>query len=379
MEIKPQENTLLEGLYKSSGIYCSQCEAHGFRGITFFPDRPDVMTKYTVRIEADKVTVPVLLSNGNLTESGDLDGGRHFAVYVDPWKKPCYLFCVVAGDLMNIEGVFTTMGGRKVLVRVFTTENNIEKVDWALACAMRAMKWDEDKFGREYDLDFLSFVCVDDFNMGAMENKSLIVFNSAAILATPKQSSDGRYVKVENVIAHEYFHNWTGNRVTVRDWFQVTLKEGLTNYRDQEYTSDRYSRIAERIGHAMAITTRQFREDAGAMAHPIRPDSYIAMDNFYTTTVYEKGAEVIRMYKTLLTVEGFRKGMDLYFERHDGHAVTCDDFLAAMADANGEDLSQFAKWYSQAGTPRVTAKMEQDITAKTVTLTFTQVTPPTPG
>lgn len=378
-ELKPQDNTLLEGLYKSSGNFCTQCEAEGFRGITYFLDRPDVMAKYTTRIEADKEKYPVLLGNGNLVDSGDMEEGRHYAVWEDPFKKPCYLFALVAGKLSMKEDTFTTMSGKNVTLRIYVQEENIGKVDFAMESLKRAMKWDEDTFGLEYDLEIFNIVAVDDFNMGAMENKSLNIFNSRLVLATPDMATDGDFARIEGVVGHEYFHNWTGNRVTCRDWFQLTLKEGLTVYRDQEFSGDMNSRPVQRITDVIRLRSAQFTEDAGPMAHPVRPDSYIKMDNFYTVTVYEKGAEVVRMYETLLGKAGFRKGMDLYFQRHDGNAVTCDDFLAAMADANGEDLTDLSKWYGQAGTPVVTARGTFDAAAKSYTLVLTQKTPLTPG
>ena len=377
--IKPQENSLLEGLYKSGGNFCTQCEAEGFRGITFFQDRPDVMATYVTRIEADKSKYPVLLGNGNLIEQGDLGDGRHYTVWEDPFRKPCYLFALVAGDLAMKEDSFVTCSGRTVALRIFVQAPNINKVDFAMQSLKRSMKWDEDTFGLEYDLDLFNIVAVDDFNMGAMENKSLNVFNSRLVLATPDSASDGDFARIEGVVGHEYFHNWTGNRVTCRDWFQLTLKEGLTVYRDQEFSADMNSRPVKRIQDVVGLRAAQFTEDAGPMAHPIRPDSYIKMDNFYTLTVYEKGAEIIRMYEAVLGKQGFRKGMDLYFDRHDGQAVTCDDFLAAMADANAEDLSLLGKWYGQAGTPVLEVTTAFDADAKTYTLTYAQSTPPSPG
>lgn len=380
-DVHPEQNTSLEGLYKSGGNYCTQCEAEGFRAITYFMDRPDVMAKYTTRIEADKQQYPVLLSNGNLIESGDLAGqpGRHYTVWEDPFRKPSYLFALVAGNLEMKEDTFTTCSGKEVKLRIFTRKHDIGKVDFAMQSLKRSMKWDEDVFGLEYDLDLFNIVAVDDFNMGAMENKSLNIFNSRLVLATPDTATDGDFARIEGVVGHEYFHNYTGNRVTCRDWFQLTLKEGLTVYRDQEFSADMNSRPVKRIEDVCHLRAAQFSEDSGPMAHPIRPESYIKMDNFYTLTVYEKGAEVIRLYEQVLGKEGFRKGMDLYFQRHDGQAVTCDDFLAAMADANGEDLSELAKWYSQAGTPRLTVTPTYNAADKTYTLRFKQETPPTPG
>ncbi|EFN58926.1 hypothetical protein CHLNCDRAFT_19903 [Chlorella variabilis] len=386
-DLHPDQNTSLEGLYTSGGNFCTQCEAEGFRGITFFMDRPDVMAKYTTRIEADKAACPVLLSNGNLVGSGEAEGGRHFTVWEDPFRKPCYLFALVAGDLCMKEDTFTTCSGRSVALRIFTRAHDIGRVDFAMQSLKRSMKWDEEVFGLEYDLDLFNIVAVDDFNMGAMENKSLNIFNSRLVLATPDTATDGDFGRIEGVVGHEYFHNWTGNRVTCRDWFQLTLKEGLTVYRDQEFSADMNSRPVRRVEDVCRLRAAQFQEDNGPMAHPIRPESYIKMDNFYTLTVYEKGAEVIRLYEAVLGKAGFRKGMDLYFQRHDGQAVTCDDFLAAMADANGEDLSALAKWYSQAGTPRLSVAAEYSPADKTYTLRFKQAScgarrlllPPTPG
>jgi aminopeptidase N len=377
--IKPQENTALEGLYKSSGNYCTQCEAEGFRRITFYQDRPDVMSKFTTRMEASKDKYPVLLSNGNLIDSGDSKDGRHFAVWEDPWVKPCYLFALVAGNLAKIEDKFTTMSGKNVDLRIYTEPHNIDKADHAMVSLIKSMKWDEDTFGLEYDLELFNIVAVDDFNMGAMENKSLNVFNSRLVFATPKTATDADYAAIEGVVGHEYFHNWTGNRVTCRDWFQLSLKEGLTVYRDQEFSADMNSRGVKRIGDVSKLRMAQFPQDSGPMAHPIRPEEYIKMDNFYTVTVYEKGAEVVRMYESLLGKDGFRKGMDLYFERHDGSAVTTEDFFNAMADANKTDLSAFKPWYSQAGTPLVDVKTSYDASKKTFTLTAKQQLPSTPG
>jgi len=378
-EIKPQENTLLAGLYKSSGNYCTQCEAEGYRGITYYYDRPDVMSKYDVRIEAEKSRYPVLLSNGNLASKGDLPNGRHFTYWIDPFPKPCYLFALVAGDLACVEDSFTTQSSKVVTLRIYVQHHNKDKVHHAMNSLKQAMKWDEDRFGREYDLELFNIVVVDDFNMGAMENKSLNVFNSRCVLASPETATDTDYSLVQGVIGHEYFHNWTGNRVTCKDWFQLTLKEGLTVFRDREFTSDLNSRSVKRINDVKVVRGSQFPEDEGPMAHPIRPDSYIKMDNFYTNTVYRKGAEIINIYKTMLGVDGFRKGMNLYFERHDGQAVTCDDFLKAMADANSRDLSSLGKWYSQAGTPQLTITTHYNPEDKTFKIKATQKTPPTPG
>ncbi|CAO3378692.1 aminopeptidase N [Azospirillum argentinense] len=379
VRIKPQENTALEGLYKSSGNFCTQCEAEGFRKITYFADRPDVMARYTTTITADKARYPVLLSNGNLIESGDLPDGRHRAVWEDPFPKPCYLFALVAGTLVHQEDHFRTASGRDVTLRIYVEPGNEDKVDHAMRSLIKSMRWDEEVFGLEYDLDIFNIVAVGDFNMGAMENKSLNVFNTKYILAKPETATDQDFLGIEAVVAHEYFHNWTGNRVTCRDWFQLSLKEGLTVFRDQEFSSDMNSRAVKRIADVQRLRTVQFPEDSGAMAHPVRPDSYVEINNFYTPTVYDKGSEVIRMYHTLLGPQGFRKGMDLYFQRHDGQAVTCDDFAAAMSDATGVDLSQFKLWYRQAGTPELDVTGAYDDAAKTYRLTVRQTVPPTPG
>ena len=375
VEIKPQENTELEGLYRSSGNFCTQCEAEGFRRITYFLDRPDVMARYTVTVEAEQARYPVLLSNGNRVAAGELDGGRHFARWEDPFPKPCYLFALVAGHLECWPGEFVTRSGRAVRLEIWVEPENIDRCEHALRSLQKSMAWDEEAFGREYDLDVYMIVAVNDFNMGAMENKGLNVFNSKYVLARPDTATDDDYEAIEAVIAHEYFHNWTGNRVTCRDWFQLTLKEGLTVFRDRLFSADMGSPAVTRIGDVLALRTNQFAEDRGPMAHPIRPESYIEMNNFYTATVYEKGAEVIGMYRTLLGAAGFRRGMDLYFERHDGQAVTCDDFRAAMADANGRDLEQFGNWYGQVGTPIVRARGEYDAAARAYTLTLEQAPP----
>ncbi|XAR70277.1 Cytosol alanyl aminopeptidase [Bertholletia excelsa] len=378
-EIYPQKNTSLEGLYKSSGNFCTQCEAEGFRKITFYQDRPDIMAKYTCRIEADKSLYPVLLSNGNLIEQGDLEGGKHYALWEDPFKKPCYLFALVAGQLESRDDTFITRSGRAVSLRIWTPAQDVPKTAHAMYSLKSAMKWDEDVFGLEYDLDLFNIVVVPDFNMGAMENKSLNIFNSKLVLASPETATDSDYAAILGVIGHEYFHNWTGNRVTCRDWFQLSLKEGLTVFRDQEFSSDMGSRTVKRIADVATLRNYQFPQDAGPMAHPVRPHSYIKMDNFYTVTVYEKGAEVVRMYKTLLGSQGFRKGMDLYFKRHDGQAVTCEDFFAAMRDANGADFANFLLWYSQAGTPSVKVTSSYNAETRTYSLKFSQEVPPTPG
>jgi aminopeptidase N len=377
--IKPSENTSLEGLYKSGGNYCTQCEAEGFRKITYFLDRPDVMVRYTVRIEAGREHFPVLLSNGNLIEEGDLGEGRHFAVWEDPYPKPSYLFALVAGDLKAHEDHFTTRSGRKVVLRIWVRENDLDRVEHAMRSLIKSMKWDEDTFDLEYDLDIFNIVAVSDFNMGAMENKSLNIFNSKYVLARPETATDGDFVNVEAVIAHEYFHNWTGNRVTLNSWFQLSLKEGLTVLRDQLFTADMNSAAVERIESVRILRAGQFPEDAGPMSHPVRPQSYIEMNNFYTATVYEKGAEVIRMMRTLIGPKAFRAGMDLYFKRHDGKAVATDDFVAAMEDASAADLGQFRLWYEQAGTPDLRVSRSFESATGVYSLTFTQNIPDTPG
>ncbi len=377
VKIRPHENTALEGLYPSSGFLLTQCEAEGFRKITYFPDRPDVMTRYDVTIVADKERYPVLLSNGNAVDSGDLEGGRHWVRWSDPFAKPSYLFALVAGDLACIENHFRTRSGRDVTLRVYVEHENADRCEHAMESLVHSMKWDEDRFGLEYDLDIYNIVATNDFNMGAMENKSLNIFNSKYVLARPDTATDADYQGIEGVIGHEYFHNWTGNRVTCRDWFQLTLKEGLTVFRDQEFSSDMHSRAVKRIRDVRHLRSRQFPEDAGPMSHPIRPDKYIEINNFYTMTVYQKGAEIIRMYHTLLGEDGFQKGMRLYFERHDGQAVTCDDFLAAMADANDVSLEKFGRWYGQSGTPHVSASGVHDASTRTFTLTLSQHTPAT--
>ncbi|MFP4080373.1 MAG: aminopeptidase N [Ectothiorhodospira sp.] len=376
--LEPRANTALEGLYVSGGNFCTQCEAEGFRRITWFPDRPDVLTVYTVRLEADRATCPVLLSNGNPVESGDLPGGRHYAIWHDPFPKPSYLFALVAGDLVCQEDRFTTRSGREVDLRIYVQRHNLDQCDHAMASLKKAMRWDEETFGREYDLDIYMIVAVDDFNMGAMENKGLNVFNSKYVLARPETATDDDFVAIEGVIAHEYFHNWSGNRVTCRDWFQLSLKEGLTVFRDQEFTADQSLRAVKRIHDVQRLRSLQFPEDAGPMAHPVRPHSYIEINNFYTMTVYEKGAEVVRMIQTLVGREGFRRGLDLYFQRHDGQAVTTEDFVRAMEDATGRDLGRFRLWYEQAGTPRLEVDGHHDAAHATYRLTVRQSCPPTP-
>ena len=380
-EINPRDNTTLNGLYLSSGNFCTQCEAEGFRRITYMYDRPDVLTRYKTTIFADREQYPVLLSNGNLLETGvdPDDSSRHFAVWDDPFLKPTYLFALVAGSLSCIEDSFTTMSRRKVQLRIYVQAHNIDQCDHAMLSLKNAMKWDEEVYGREYDLDIYMVVAVDDFNMGAMENKGLNVFNSKYVLAKPETATDGDYEGIEGVIGHEYFHNWSGNRVTCRDWFQLSLKEGFTVFRDQEFSSDMTSRGVKRISDVNILRTHQFREDAGPMAHPVRPESYVEINNFYTVTVYNKGAEVVRMLHHLLGASGFRKGTDLYFDRHDGQAVTCDDFVKALEDANNVELTQFRRWYSQAGTPELHITRKYDNTTKTYALTIKQNCPPTPG
>ena len=389
--IDPSANLTLSGLYQSRGGYYTQCEAEGFRRITYFPDRPDVMARYTVRLEADAATCPVLLSNGNLLETGTLPGGRHFARWEDPFPKPSYLFALVAADLKALERKVCTMSGREVLLQVWVEARDLDRVGHAMDSLIHSLRWDEEVFGLELDLDRFMIVAVSDFNMGAMENKGLNIFNTKYVLANPDTGTDLDFENVESVVAHEYFHNWTGNRVTCRDWFQLTLKEGLTVFRDQQFTADMMARASDtpaaaasaravtRIANVRGLRSGQFPEDAGPMAHPIRPDSYQEINNFYTATVYQKGAEVIRMLLTLLGTEGFRNGMDLYFSYHDGQAVTCDDFVGCMAEANGADLDLFMGWYSQAGTPRLKAVGHYDAASRSYALTLSQHTPPTAG
>ncbi|MCK4503553.1 MAG: aminopeptidase N [Desulfuromonadales bacterium] len=377
--IDPEGNEALEGLYRSSGIFCTQCEAQGFRKITFYPDRPDVMARFTVTLSADRTSCQVLLSNGNCVASGELEDGRHYATFVDPFPKPSYLFAMVAGDLVAIEDTFTTCSGRKVALQIFVEERNRSKCEHAMQSLKKSMTWDEKTFGLEYDLDEYKIVAVDDFNMGAMENKGLNVFNSKYVLAKPDTATDADFQAIEGVIGHEYFHNWTGNRITCRDWFQLSLKEGLTVFRDQEFSSDMGSRPVKRINEVRMLRNAQFPEDAGPMAHPVRPDSYVEINNFYTATVYNKGAEVIRMYQTLLGRDAFIKGVKLYLERFDGQAVTTDDFLETMAEAGGIDLAQFGRWYSQSGTPLLEVSGEYDAAAQTYRLKVRQEGPDTPG
>jgi aminopeptidase N len=379
----PVDNTTLNGLYVSNGNFFTQCEAEGFRAITYFPDRPDIMARYTVMLRADKRLYPVLLSNGNLVEEGELGDGRHYAKWEDPFKKPSYLFALVAARLVCQEEQFRLADGRDALLQVWVEEGNLDKTDYAMQSLKNSIRWDEQRWGLELDLDRFMIVAVSDFNMGAMENKGLNIFNTKFVLANPRVATDIDYAGIEAVVGHEYFHNWTGNRVTCRDWFQLSLKEGLTVFRDQEFSSDMIGtdsgRAVTRIDQVRTLRQAQFPEDAGPMAHPVRPDSFVEINNFYTVTVYEKGAEVVRMYQTLLGRDGFRKGMDLYFMRHDEQAVECDDFRNAMADANGRNFDQFERWYSQAGTPVVRAEGSYDASAQTYELTLTQSCPATPG
>ncbi len=379
VRIDPEGNTALSGLYRTGGNYCTQCEAEGFRRITWWPDRPDVLSRFTVRMEADAAENPVLLSNGNLVEHGEVGEGRHYAIWEDPFRKPSYLFALVAGDLGVTEGTFTTMSGREVRLRIWVQKGKEARAEWALESLKAAMRWDEERFGREYDLDEYNIVAVPDFNMGAMENKSLNVFNDKYILADAETATDKDFENIEAIIGHEYFHNWTGNRITCRDWFQLCLKEGLTVFRDQEFTSDLRSRAVKRIEDVRNLRARQFPEDAGPLAHPVRPDRYAAIDNFYTATVYEKGAEVVRMLHTLLGEETFMRAMDIYFERFDGTAATVEDFVGCMEEASGRDLSQFFRWYTQAGTPHLAISQDHDPETGTLRLTVTQSIPDTPG
>ncbi|UTL89660.1 aminopeptidase N [Pseudomonas fluorescens] len=378
VKIHPERNTALEGLYKSGKMFCTQCEAEGFRKITYYLDRPDVMSTFTTTVIAEQHRYPVLLSNGNPIDSGPAEDGRHWATWEDPFKKPAYLFALVAGDLWCVEDNFVRQSGRDVTLRIYVEPENIDKCEHAMVSLKKSMRWDEEVYGREYDLDIFMIVAVNDFNMGAMENKGLNIFNSSCVLARAETATDAAHQRVEGVVAHEYFHNWSGNRVTCRDWFQLSLKEGFTVFRDAEFSADMNSRTVKRIEDVAYLRTHQFAEDAGPMAHPVRPDSFIEISNFYTLTVYEKGAEVVRMVRTLLGAEGFRKGSDLYFERHDGQAVTTDDFIKAMEDANGVDFTQFKRWYSQAGTPRLEVSEAYDATAQTYSLTFRQSCPQTP-
>jgi aminopeptidase N len=377
--ISPETNTALSGLYMSGGNFCTQCEPEGFRRITYFVDRPDVMARYTTTIIAEKARFPVLLSNGNPVEHGETGDGRHWAKWVDPHPKPSYLFALVAGDLVAVPDRFTTRSGKEVALAIWVRRGDEDKCGHAMASLKKAMRWDEDVFGLEYDLEVFNIVAVSDFNMGAMENKGLNIFNTRYVLAKPETATDTDYENIEAVIAHEYFHNWTGNRVTCRDWFQLSLKEGLTVFRDQEFSADQGSRAVRRIAEVRTLRAIQFPEDDGPLAHPVRPDSYIRIDNFYTPTVYNKGAELVRMIHTLIGREGFRRGMDLYIRRHDNHAATIEDFVAAMQDAGGADLGQFKRWYEQAGTPEITIEDRWDAATRSYELTAQQKVPPTPG
>lgn len=378
--VNPEVNTALQGIYLSRGVYCSQCEAQGFRRITYFLDRPDVLARYTVRLEADVETAPVLLANGNPVERGTLaDRKRHYAVWHDPHPKPSYLFAIVGGDLAPVASTFTTQSGREVDLRIYVEHGKEARAHWAMDALKRAMRWDEIRFGREYDLDVFNIVAVSDFNMGAMENKGLNIFNDRLILASPDTATDANYEAIESVVAHEYFHNWTGNRITCRDWFQLCLKEGLTVYRDQEFSAESRSRTVQRITDVRQLRALQFPEDQGPLSHPVRPDSYIEINNFYTPTVYEKGAEVVRMIEAILGREKFRAGMDLYFDRHDGQAVTIEDFVACFADASGVDFTQFMRWYTQSGTPELVCDLTFDRRKKAAELTVHQTLKPSPG
>jgi aminopeptidase N len=378
--VDPDANKALQGLYRSRGVYCTQCEAQGFRRITYFTDRPDVLSTYTVRIEADVEQAPVLLSNGNPTERGTLERGRrHYAVWRDPHPKPCYLFALVGGRFSSIASTFTTASGREVDLRVYVEPGLEARAHWAMDALKRSMRWDEQRFGREYDLDVFNIVAVSDFNLGAMENKGLNIFNDRLILASAETATDVMFEAIESVVAHEYFHNWTGNRITCRDWFQLCLKEGLTVFRDQEFSGDERSPTVQRITDVRQLRAHQFPEDAGPMAHPVRPSSYIEINNFYTATVYEKGAEIVRMLRTLVGADAFRSGMDLYFERHDGQAATVEQFLACFSEVSGQDLGHFMLWYEQAGTPELVCSLDYDRRARAATLTIEQVLPATPG
>ena len=379
VEIDPDGNKALEGLYMSAGRFCTQCESEGFRKITWFADRPDVLARYTVRIEGDRAAYPRLLSNGNLVEAGDLPDGRHFAIWNDPFPKPCYLFALVAGELDELTDSLVTMSGRTVALRIYVDPGMAHRAVYAMDALKRSMKWDEEAFGREYDLDLFMIVAVRDFNFGAMENKGLNIFNSSLLLADQETATDYDYERIEGVIAHEYFHNWTGDRITCRDWFQLCLKEGLTVFRDQSFSADQRGHAVKRIQDVRMLRARQFPEDAGPLAHPVRPSSYLKIENFYTATIYEKGAEVIRMLKTLLGDEDFRRGMDLYFDRWDGHATTVEAFIECFAEVSGKDLSDFFAWYEQAGTPEVTIAKSYDEDAQTLELTIDQAVAPTPG
>ena len=377
--IQPQLNTSMMGLYRSRTMYCTQCEAEGFRRITYFPDRPDIMSVFTVKIVADKAKYPVLLSNGNAIDRADLEAGRHTVTWYDPFKKPSHLFALVAGTLSVVEDSFTTMSGREIPLQIFVEEKDLDKCDHAMLSLKNSMRWDEEVYGREYDLDIFMIVAVDDFNMGAMENKGLNIFNTSDVLANPKTTTDASFLRVEGIVAHEYFHNWSGNRVNLRDWFQLSLKEGFTVFRDCQFSADMNSPTVKRIEDVSYLRTHQFAEDGGPMAHQVQPDSYMEINNFYTLTVYEKGAEIVRMYHSLLGAETYRQATDLYFDRHDGEAVTIEEFVSAMEDASGRDLTQFRRWYKQAGTPVLRVRSAYDAAAQTYTLDFEQSCPATPG
>ena len=379
IEIQPQHNTALEGLYRSRQMFCTQCEAEGFRRITFFPDRPDVLALFSTTIVADRARYPVLLGNGNAVARGELEDGRHWVRWEDPFPKPCYLFALVAGNLESVDDEFVTASGRTVQLRMFVESRDLDKCAFAMQALKQAMRWDEQVYGREYDLDVFMIVAVDDFNMGAMENKGLNIFNTSCVLANPAITTDAGFLRIAGIVAHEYFHNWSGNRVTCRDWFQLSLKEGFTVFRDSEFSADTGSRTVKRIEDVTMLRSAQFAEDSGSMAHPVRPESYIEINNFYTVTIYEKGAEVVRMIRELIGAQAFRAGSDLYFERHDGQAVTTEDFVCAMEEASGRDLGQFRRWYTQAGTPTLTVSDEYDSARGLYRLHVHQSCPPTPG
>ena len=379
VRIEPQKNTALEGLYRSRGMFCTQCEPEGFRRITFFPDRPDVLARFSTEIVAPREGFPVLLSNGNEAARGELPDGRHWVRWEDPFPKPSYLFALVAGDLVSLDDSFTTCSGRTVVLRIFVEPKDLDKCAFGMDALKQSMRWDEEVYGREYDLDIFMIVAVDDFNMGAMENKGLNVFNTSCVLAHPDITTDAGFLRIAGIVAHEYFHNWSGNRVTCRDWFQLSLKEGFTVFRDAQFSADTGASVVRRIENVALLRTAQFAEDGGPMAHPVRPDSYLEINNFYTLTVYEKGAELVRMIRELVGAEVFRRGSDLYFSRHDGQAVTTEDFVRAMEDASGRDLGQFRLWYTQAGTPQLLFRDEYDAADATYRLHVAQSCPPTPG
>jgi aminopeptidase N len=378
-QVSPDANTALMGLYRSGGVYTTQCEAEGFRRITYYLDRPDILSVYNVRIEADRQEAPLLLSNGNPVESGELEGGRHYAIWHDPFPKPSYLFALVAGDLGSVKSRFVTASGRQVELGIYVEHGKEARAKYAMDALKRSMRWDEEVFGREYDLDVFNIVAVSDFNMGAMENKGLNIFNDKYVLADEVTATDADYANIEAIIAHEYFHNWTGNRITCRDWFQLCLKEGLTVFRDHEFSADMRSRPVKRIAEVRTLRALQFPEDQGPLAHPVRPRRYREINNFYTATVYEKGSEVVRMIRTIIGKEAFRRGMDLYFERHDGQAVTIEDFIRCFEEASGKDLSQFSLWYHQAGTPNIAATTSYDAEKREFVIELEQSVPPTPS